>query len=132
MVEFIMIVNSELKSEFVDKADRKKLNNFLSAVYQKTLNKKIKVTFEIYQEGKITEKQYGLYSAIIRLISNESGNEFLTVEQEFMRLYKNSLFEVKDMDHNQFQDFLAFIQQKSIDIFGYTFTINDESKIYLH
>lgn len=126
-----MKVNSQFKAEFIDKTDKKKLDTFLSVVFQKTSNKKIKVTFEVYEDGQISEKQYNLYVTIIRFICNETGNEFLTVEQEYMKLYKNSLFDVKKLSHPEFQLFLTFIEQKTMELFGFTFSLDEESKINL-
>ena len=82
------------------------------------------------QSKNINANQLKLWKILVGFISEESGNEWKTVEQTILNNFSPTKRIVEDLNNQEFQDLLAYSTNFANEFFGLNIVLeNDQFKI---
>lgn len=127
MKDFVMKHDENGKPVFVDKADKATFESLLLAYKER--NSLFVMTISPYSKN-INANQLKLWKVLVGFISEESGNEWKTVEQTILNNFSPTKRIVEDLNNQEFQDLLAYSTNFANEFFGLNIVLeNDQFKI---
>ena len=114
------------KPTFVDKADKATFESLLLAYKER--NSLFIMTISPHVK-KINTNQLKLWKVLLHFISEESGNDWKTVEQTLLDNFSPTKRIVEDLNNQEFQDLLAYSTNFANEFFGLNIVLeNDQFK----
>ena len=114
------------KPTFVDKADKATFESLLLAYKER--NSLFVMTISPHVK-KINTNQLKLWKVLLHFISEESGNDWKTVEQTLLDNFSPTKRIVEDLNNQEFQDLLAYSTNFANEFFGLNIVLeNDQFK----
>ena len=114
------------KPTFVDKADKATFESLLLAYKER--NSLFIMTISPHVK-KISTNQLKLWKVLLHFISEESGNDWKTVEQTLLDNFSPTKRIVEELSNEEFQNLLAFSTNFANEFFGLNIVLeNDQFK----
>ena len=126
MKDFVMKHDENGKPTFVDKAEKATFESLLLAYKER--NSLFIMTISPHVK-KINTNQLKLWKVLLHFISEESGNDWKTVEQTLLDNFSPTKRIVEELSNEEFQNLLAFSTNFANEFFGLNIVLeNDQFK----
>lgn len=118
--------------KFLDPVDKATFESLLSAIKESFKSQGKKPIFEITIstiEKSITEKQVGLWKALVRLIAEHSGHTVTEVETTVLNQFTNDDERPENMPHQRFQQLIEHTTAFAVEFFELHIILSDDKFI---